>query len=190
MDNGYAVQQTTDEGYIIAGWTLSLTPEAGGENSDFWLIKTNDVGDTLWTKTIRHGAGNSVQQTKDRGYIVAGDINIGGDLQLFLMKISPDLSNIENDNQIRIPSAFTLHQNYPNPFNPSTTIEFTLPKTEFVELKVYNILGKEVSSLVSNKLNQGSHTYTFDGKNLASGIYYYKFTAGDYRQVKTMILLR
>ncbi len=85
---------------------------------------------------------------------------------------------------------FVLSQNYPNPFNPSTTIKFTLPKSEFVELKVYNILGKEVATLVSNKLNQGNHTYTFDGKNLASGIYYYQLVAGDYREVKKMILLR
>ena len=90
----------------------------------------------------------------------------------------------------KIPSEFSLKQNYPNPFNPSTTIEFTLPKSEFVELKVYNILGKEVTTLVSNKLNQGNHTYQFDGKNLASGIYYYQLVAGDYREVKKMILLR
>jgi flagellar hook assembly protein FlgD len=99
-----------------------------------------------------------------------------------------------------------LSQNYPNSFNPSTTIEFTLPKSEIVELKVFNILGKEVTTLVSRKLNQGNHTYQFDGKNLASGIYNYKIVAGDpstglpraesrglgqrYREVKKMILLR
>lgn len=93
-------------------------------------------------------------------------------------------------NQNTIPKEFSLSQNYPNPFNPSTTIEFTLPKSEYVELKVYNILGKEISTLVSEKLNQGSHTYTFDGSNLASGIYYCQLTAGEYREVKKMILLR
>ncbi len=89
-----------------------------------------------------------------------------------------------------IPSECALHQNYPNPFNPSTTIEFSLPKSEFVELKVFNILGKEVTTLVSNKLNQGIHTYTFEGNNLASGIYYYQLVAGEYREVKKMILLK
>jgi len=88
------------------------------------------------------------------------------------------------------PSNFVLHQNYPNPFNPSTTIEFTLPESDFVELKVYNILGREVSTLVSNKLNQGKHTYTFDGKNMASGVYHYQLVAGDYKEVKKMILLK
>ena len=88
------------------------------------------------------------------------------------------------------PNQYRLYQNYPNPFNPSTIIEFTLPKSDFVELKVYNILGKEVTTLISKKLNQGNHTYTFDGKNLASGIYCYQLVAGEYREVKKMILLR
>jgi flagellar hook assembly protein FlgD len=57
-------------------------------------------------------------------------------------------------------------------------------------LKVYNILGKEVSTIVSKRLNQGNHTYTFDGKNLASGIYYYQLVAGEYRGVKKMILIK
>ncbi len=99
------------------------------------------------------------------------------------------ISNVENDNRA-IPQTAFLYQNYPNPFNPITAIEFSLPKSEFVELKVYNILGKEVATLVSNKLNQGNHTYTFDGSNLASGIYYYQLMAGDFREVKKMILIR
>jgi CubicO group peptidase (beta-lactamase class C family) len=94
------------------------------------------------------------------------------------------------DESENIPVDYTLKQNYPNPFNPSTTIEFTLPKSEYVELKVYNILGKEVATLVSSKLNQGNHTYQFDGKNLASGVYYYQLVAGNFREVKKMILLR
>ena len=96
----------------------------------------------------------------------------------------------ETAHTLTLPNEFNLSQNYPNPFNPSTTIEFSLPKSEYIELKVYNILGKEVSTLVSKKLNQGNHTYQFDGKNLASGVYYYQLVAGDYREVKKMILLR
>jgi len=65
-----------------------------------------------------------------------------------------------------------------------------LPKSEIVELKVYNILDKEIVTLVSNKLIQGNHTYTFDGKNLTNGIYYYQLVAGNFREVKKMILLR
>lgn len=95
--------------------------------------------------------------------------------------------NLVTDN---LPHKIELMQNYPNPFNPSTTLEFTLPKSEYVDLKIYNVLGKEVSTLVSNKLNQGNHLYNFDGSNLASGIYYYQLVAGEYREVKKMILIR
>jgi hypothetical protein len=127
----------------------------------------------------------------------ANDVTVGIDGTVYLAtrykgliayKYSP-LTNV-NHEYLAKPNEFKLVQNYPNPFNPSTTMEFTLPKSDFVELKVYNILGKEVSTLVSKKLNQGSHTYTFDGKNLASGVYYYQLVAGDYKEVKKMILLR
>jgi len=89
-----------------------------------------------------------------------------------------------------LPQGFVLSQNYPNPFNPITNIEFRIPYSKFVTLKIYNLLGKEVATLVSNKLNQGNHTYTFDGKNLASGVYYYQLVAGEFQDVKKMILLR
>ena len=85
---------------------------------------------------------------------------------------------------------YQLSQNYPNPFNPSTTIEFNLPKSEYVELKIYNILGKEVAELVSDHLSAGVHHYQFDGSNLASGIYYYQLVSGDFREVKKMILIK
>ena len=97
---------------------------------------------------------------------------------------------IDESSNSKIPDNYLLEQNYPNPFNPSTNIEFSIPKSEYIELKVYNIVGEEISTLVSKKLNPGNHMYTFDGKNLASGIYYYQLVAGDFREVKKMILLR
>ncbi len=105
----------------------------------------------------------------------------GGDSYTFLTNL-PEYQNVLLN--------YELFQNYPNPFNPSTTIKFQIPNSKFTTLKVYNILGKEVATLVSRKLNQGNHTYTFDGKNLASGIYYYQLVAGEHREVKKMILLR
>ena len=89
-----------------------------------------------------------------------------------------------------IPATFELNQNYPNPFNPNTTIEFALPKTEWVTLTVFNILGQQVASLVSEKLNPGIHKYQWQADNLPSGIYYCRMEAGEYEQVRKMILLK
>jgi hypothetical protein len=89
-----------------------------------------------------------------------------------------------------IPREFDLYQNYPNPFNPSTTIEFDLPKTSEVTLKIFNILGEEVATLVSNRLSAGSYSYEWDASNLASGVYLYKLQAGDYVEKRKMILLK
>jgi WD40 repeat protein len=127
----------------------------------------------------------------------AKTLTIGADNTIFLSGMYDGLiaykytsSTVIGSKSQFIPQQHQLLQNYPNPFNPSTTIDFTLPKSEFTTLKVFNILGKEVANLISAKLQQGTHTYTFDGKNLASGIYYYQIVAGDYKEVKKMILLR
>jgi len=85
---------------------------------------------------------------------------------------------------------FELSQNYPNPFNPSTAIEFFIPKTEFVTLRVYNILGEEVATLVSERLSAGKYRYEWDAGGLASGLYLYKVQAGDYAEAKKMLLVR
>ena len=92
----------------------------------------------------------------------------------------------------KAPVAITheLKQNYPNPFNPETVISWQLAIGTFVELSVYNLVGQKVSTLVSEKMNSGNHSYTFNAKDLASGVYYYQLVAGEYRQVKKMVLLR
>ena len=184
------IQQTFDDGYIITGtiWRKD------GHKNDVLVIKTNSNGDSLWSKTfggIDNDYGNYIQQTSDGGYIIVGQTRFygAGESDIWLIKVAPDVTEIDK-NQNAILRDYHLKQNYPNPFNPSTSIEFTLPKSEYVTLKVYNILGKEVATLVSNKLNPGNHAYKFDGRNLASGIYYYQLVAGDFREVKKMILLK
>jgi hypothetical protein len=81
-------------------------------------------------------------------------------------------------------------QNYPNPFNPSTNINFTLPNTEFVTLKIYDILGKEVKTIVNEELSAGNYTKIWDANNLSSGVYFYKLTAGKFTETKKMMLVR
>jgi ligand-binding sensor domain-containing protein len=89
-----------------------------------------------------------------------------------------------------IPNIFSLSQNYPNPFNPLTTIEFTLPKPEHVTLEVFNLIGQSIMTVLDQNMVGGRHQVIFDGRHLASGAYYYQLIAGEYREVKKMILLR
>jgi len=91
---------------------------------------------------------------------------------------------------VNLPNDYMLHQNYPNPFNPTTNIQFSIPKSEFVTLKIYNILGEEVVTLVSERLTAGSYKYDWDASGLASGVYLYSIKAGDHVDSKKMILLR
>ena len=81
-------------------------------------------------------------------------------------------------------------QNYPNPFNPVTMISYQLPKTSHVELSVYNLLGEKVIALVSEKQQPGQHQVKWDATGFPSGIYYYSLTAGEFKQVKKMVLVR
>lgn len=85
---------------------------------------------------------------------------------------------------------FSLEQNYPNPFNPVTNINFSIPKNEFVSLKVYDILGREVKSLVSQHMTPGQYTVDFDASGLSSGMYYYSIRAGENVSVKKMVLVK
>jgi hypothetical protein len=85
---------------------------------------------------------------------------------------------------------FNLMQNYPNPFNPSTSISFSLPKRSFVSLKVFDLLGKEVATIVSEELAAGIYSQTWNAANMSSGIYFYRLQAGSYIKTKKLILLR
>jgi hypothetical protein len=88
------------------------------------------------------------------------------------------------------PSSFALEQNFPNPFNPSTTIKFTVPQYSKVTLKIFDILGREVSTLINENKSAGDYVVNFDASALASGMYIYKLTAGDFTAAKKMMLLK
>jgi len=90
------------------------------------------------------------------------------------------------------PSAteFTLAQNYPNPFNPATKIEYSIPGDRFVELRVYDVMGSEIITLVNEQKTAGTHSVLFDASNIPSGVYFYTLTAGDFVSTKKMMLVR
>jgi hypothetical protein len=88
------------------------------------------------------------------------------------------------------PVTYSLSQNYPNPFNPSTTIKFTIQKAGLVSLKIFNILGQEVATLVNEQMKPGSYSYNFNASRLSSGVYFYSINAGDFNLTKKMLLLK
>jgi hypothetical protein len=239
-DAGYSVKQTKDGGFIIAGSTESI----GSGGSDMWILKTNENGDTLWTKVIggienewptsiqqaigggyiisaytkSYGEGDcdawliktdengnilwdetfggedfdgafSVHQAIDGCYIIVGSTQSFGPDDLWLLKIESDsIVNIEDKDLS--PSEFILRQNYPNPFNPSTVISYRLPVIGFVTLKVYDILGRVVATLVNEEKPAGEYEVEFNRANLPSGIYFYQLKAGEFTETKKMILLK
>jgi hypothetical protein len=89
-----------------------------------------------------------------------------------------------------LPVSFSLDQNYPNPFNPATTINFAVPKASDVKLTVYNVLGQLVATLIDGQLTAGAHVVTFNGSDLASGVYFYRLESGSYTANKKMLLLK
>lgn len=89
-----------------------------------------------------------------------------------------------------VANSFKLNQNYPNPFNPSTKIDYTVAQAGLVSIKVYNLLGQEVATLLNENLAPGAYQVTFDGAKLPSGVYVYKMTAGSYQESKKMVLMK
>lgn len=114
----------------------------------------------------------------------------------------PEFSIVQNNNKdqtisiakeneaAQMPGSFSLDQNYPNPFNPSTKITYSLPEASFVTLKVYDILGREIVTLVNEVKPSGKYEVEFNASELPSGTYVYKLTAGNYQTIKKMLLLK
>ena len=94
------------------------------------------------------------------------------------------------NDELAIPETFALHQNYPNPFNPQTTIKFSLPEAQLVNLSVYNMLGQQVMTLVDRQLPAGYHTAQWFAGDIASGVYIYKLTSGNKSLTQKMLLMK
>jgi hypothetical protein len=94
------------------------------------------------------------------------------------------------ENESGVPYKFSLSQNYPNPFNPSTVINYSLAASERVQITVYDLLGKEIKTLVNEVKGPGSHQVTFNASGISSGVYFYKISAGSFLDIKKMVVVK
>jgi len=174
--------------------TLKWTTEIETNNSGFDVERSNIKGRTSdeWTK-ISFVQGHGTITTPNNYEFT--DRNLASGKYNYRLKQIDFNGNYEyydlNDEVvIGIPEKFELSQNYPNPFNPSTNLEFRISNLEFVSLKVYDIAGKEVATLVNEIKPAGRYQVKFDGSNLGTGVYFYKIEAGSFSAVKRMILIK
>ena len=185
---GYFATQTNDGGYILIGNTYNE-----GFSTDILLVKTDETGNEVWNKTIGGTLsewGYSVQQTLDGGYIMTGRTESfgAGEDDVWLIKLEPDSTVNVNGKTILL--DFQLEQNYPNPFNPTTTIKYQIPEVSFVTIKVYDVLGNEIATLVNEQKPADSYEVEFDASGLPSGIYFYRLQAGSFVEAKKMVLMK
>jgi hypothetical protein len=185
---GSSLDLTNDGGYIISGKTESNTAY------DVWVIKTNEFGDTSWTKTLGGVADDwegNIQQTSDNGYTIVGSTySFGaGASDIWLIKLKPDSPSIIH-NYSRLITEYVLTQNYPNPFNPTTKIKYSVPQTSNIVIKIFDILGNEIETLVNEERQAGTYEITWYVENLPSGVYFYQLQAGNFVETKKMILMK
>ncbi len=171
-------------------------------NLDVAYTKISQNGNLIYSKFINlQGMTNesisNVKPTSDNGLIMIGttDYPTGNDQFDNILTIKTDSSGNTTpivsikSNLINI-DRFELSQNYPNPFNPSTIINYSLPKFNFVSLKIFDALGREVRSLVNGYQTPGTYKVTFDGSGLTSGVYYYKLMTSGFSETKRMVLVK
>jgi hypothetical protein len=196
-DFAHSIQQTADGGYIVCGQTDSY---GNGSNlyPDIWIIKLDKTGSKEWDKTFggnKSDFANSVRQTSDGGYVVAGQTESAGagryDMWIFKLDNNGNQEPTGIYTQRYIdPYRLSLSQNYPNPFSQSTTIAFILPEPGFVTLTVFDIFGKEKETIFRGYLPPGESKAEWTPGNLSVGVYYYRLQLGQFVKTKSLVLLR
>ncbi len=191
IDQGISIT-TDNKGNVYVGGGS----DRGNVNLIYALLKYNAGGNLQWTKN--YSASNisedfiyDVKLDEDDNIYVTGiSIGIGSAFDFATVKYSQSVGI--NSNQEISPAEFTLYQNYPNPFNPETVIRYSLFENRFISLKVFDVLGNEVATLVSMKQNRGNYIYQFSTANyqLSSGVYYYKLESEGKVMTKKMLLLK
>jgi Secretion system C-terminal sorting domain len=170
---------------VILNWQTASEVNNYGYNVE----RKPETGD--WTKIgFVKGNGNS-NSPKKYSYI---DVDaLAGKVSYRLKQIDLD-GRFEYSNVVAVlvaaPALFSVKQNFPNPFNPTTTINYQIPATAHVSLKVYDMLGREVATLVNEQMSAGNYQATFNGSNLSSGVYLYQLRSGSFVETKKLVLLK
>ncbi|MGB8657129.1 MAG: SBBP repeat-containing protein [Candidatus Zixiibacteriota bacterium] len=195
-DEAYAMAVDDSGNIYVTGYVDGWT------HADYGTIKYFPNGDTAWM--IRSSGPGSFTDypsamTVDRSgnvYVTGVSAGSGTGNDYFTIKYVQTPSGVRDETGSRQkPSEFALSQNYPNPFNPTTKIEFTLSKSGFVTLQIYDVMGRKVRTLVAENLPSGYKSVIWDGKNdagkdVASGVYFYQLKVGDFSEPKKMVLLK
>ncbi|MCW8805071.1 MAG: M1 family aminopeptidase [Ignavibacteriaceae bacterium] len=165
--------------------TLNIYQSVNSNPSYFTMpvqVKLNtSLGDTIVTLF------NNAQTQNFQFQVIGNPQSIVFDPGNWILKNNTVVTETED---LTIPLQFSLEQNYPNPFNPSTTIEYTIPQNGFVSLKIFNVLGKEVATLVNGQIDSGKQKVEFNATGLNSGVYFYRIESGSFVDTKKLILLK
>ncbi|MFQ5637067.1 MAG: T9SS type A sorting domain-containing protein [bacterium] len=180
-DKGHTVIKARGDALITVDYKRTA---AGGY--EIHLTKTDADGGTLWEKTY---SASDIDKLVLTGWTLSFSAS---DLDVYTLSLAPAVvaeSPEEEDTATDI-ETFQLSPNYPNPFNPSTTITYSIPNESQVTLKIYNLLGQQVATLLDEKQSAGAHTVIFDASHLASGYYVYRLQAGKSVETRKMMLLK
>ena len=164
------------EQVFVLSSTIPATEPSTSEIGPYVETTKNDPVD-LSTVTIRQGSTTAAPALRIDGIRVAASWGA-----LF---ITTDVND-----EVAIPTSYSLSQNYPNPFNPSTVIKYQVPQNSFVNINVYDVLGSQVKTLVREEKAAGSYELKFDASNMPSGVYFYSIQTGAFTQTKKMILMK
>lgn len=189
------------ESWVIPVELVSFTSSVIGNDVQLsWMTasETNNMGfeveklsGSSWDKIGFVNGNGTTTETKAYSFV---DKNVNAGTYSYRLKQIDFDGTFEYSNVIEVdvssPQQFELSQNYPNPFNPATTISYTIPQSSFVTLKVYDIIGNEVATLVNENKEAGRYNVNFDAANLSSGIYLYSITAGNFTEVRKMTLIK
>lgn len=177
---------SADKNNVILSWSTSTETNNRG-----FEIQRRNINDTKYQE-VGFVEGNGTT-SEFNSYIFTDKDVLSGNHSYRLKQIDFD-GTFEYSDEVEVDVTrrleYSISQNFPNPFNPTSTIQYAIPHTDFVDVSVYNILGNKIKVLVNEVKTPGNYEIIFDAKELASGIYFYKITAGKFSQINKMILMK